>query len=150
MADASVAKQAFGPDYRATMEMGRQAFDQWTRAVFDYGDELGRFAVARFNDRMKACQDLANCRNVGDVAQCEWNFLQRAWVDYAEQAAKQFQFSTTLAKDVLALGPAIAMTVRPPQEEKTWTVAPSTAAPANEHRASARGEKASTSQPAAR
>lgn len=150
MADAAEVKQASGPDYGATMEMGRQAFDHWTRGVFEYGDELGRFAVARFNERMKACRDLANCRNVGEVVTCEWDFLQKACADYADQAAKQFQFSTTLAKNVLAVGPAMAMTVRPPQEEKTWTVAPSMAAPADERRASAREEKASTSQPAAR
>jgi hypothetical protein len=150
MADAAEAKQVSGPDYGAMMEMGRKAFDQWTRAVFDYGDELGRFAVTRLHDRMKACHDLANCHNVGDAITCEWNFLQKAWADYAEQAARQFQFSTTLAEDVLAVGPAMATTVRPPQEEKPWTVAPSTAAPGIEHRVSVRGKKASASQAAAR
>ncbi len=150
MADAADAKRASGPDYGATMEMGRQAFDHWTHGLFDYGDELGRFVAGRFNEQMKACWDLANCRNVGEVVTCEANFLQKAWADFADQATKQFQFSTTLARNVLAVGPAMAMTVRPPQEENTWKVGPSAAAPAGEHRATTRGDKASTSQPAAR
>lgn len=148
MADAEAAS---GPNNGAALDLGRQALDQWTRGLFEYGDELGRFAVARFNERMEASRNLAHCRNVGEAVTCESNFLQKAWTDYSAQAAKQFQFWTTLAENALAMGPAIAMTARSqPNEEKTWNVGSSAVVPAQERRPLGRESKASTTQPAGR
>jgi hypothetical protein len=151
VADAADAKLASGPNYGAAMEVGRQVIDQWTRGIFDYGDELGRFAVTRLNQQMETCREFANCRSVGDAVTCEWTFLQKAWADYSTQAAKQFQFWTTLAENVMAIGPAIALAAHPQAKAgKTWKVGPSPVAPAQERRPSASEEKTFTSQAAAR
>lgn len=155
MADPAQANQSSRPGRGAALEMGREALEQWTRGIFDYNDELSRFAMARFNQASEACRALANCRDVGEAVTCEWNYLQRAWSDYAGEAAKQFEFWTTLAGKALATGAAMTIAhVAEPRAvktgAKTWDVASSAAGPERERRTPARKDAVSASRPAVR
>lgn len=126
MPESAAEKQGSRQGLGATMEIGRRASEQWMRGLFEAGEALGRFAMLRFNHDMDAWRALANCRNGGEVFACQCAFLEKAWADYSAEAARQFQFWSSLAEQALAIGRVPAGAAQP-TEAKAWTVTRSAA-----------------------
>lgn len=124
----STPMSALGLDYGPAAEMGRRAFDQWTRGMFEYSHELSLFAMAQFNQDVEAWKALASCTSVGEIVHCQFAYAQKATADYAAEAGKLLELITGSAGTAFtasAPGAAAAPEQQPQTgEAPAWQLVP--------------------------
>lgn len=133
----TVARPRFA--YGSAFDIGRQALINWTHGMYEYGNELSRFAVTRLNRDFESWKALAQCHSPGEVFQHQSSWLQEALADYADEMSRLFQLMTNIAGDASTAAAAASPVQKPAIEvQKVTEVGPAPDASKPEHRPSAR------------
>jgi hypothetical protein len=114
-------------DYGASLETWRDAMMNWTRGLFDCGNEVSQFVAMRMRNDFEAWKDLARCRSAADFTTYQSVFMQRVMADYLEEAGRMFQLATrvgNVAAGALTSAPAADSTAETPNDSPTTTKRP--------------------------
>ena len=117
---------ARGFDYGAATALGRQALDQWTRAMFEYANELSLFAMGRVGRDFDVWRALVNCSSIGEIVHCQYDFAQRAAEDYASAIGRLSALILGFAGTAFAA--SAPAQPKPPVEAAAWQLTPASPA----------------------
>lgn len=77
--------------YGLPFDINQQAFGRWLQGTIEISQEIAQFTQSRLQEDAAAWMQLAGCRSIDELIECQQRFAEKALRQYFDEATKLTQ-----------------------------------------------------------
>lgn len=83
--------------YGLPFDLNQQTFERWLQGTMEISQEIAQFTQSRLQEDAAAWMQLAGCRSIEELIECQQRFAEKALRQYFDEATKLAQLIVGLA-----------------------------------------------------